>query len=197
MRSFTSLLGPAHRALAERLHRLHRSFGTLGEEVRGSVARILAHAVAEAVQATVHTALGGSDSPAYTPRSFAPPRDNRLTLWEEPRRPTWSEPGFRDEEDDRLSRWEPQDPWRPEDEEEEPEPEPPPEPPNQEWRRALAAGFQAASWWLRLRGHVGALAALGVGLLAALAAWLFGPAVVDGAGLVASGVGLLNDNARP
>jgi hypothetical protein len=60
---------------------------------------------------------------------------------------------------------------------------------------ALAAGFQAASWWLRLRGHVGALAALGVGLLAALAAWLFGPAVVDGAGLVASGVGLLNDNA--
>jgi hypothetical protein len=71
----------------------------------------------------------------------------------------------------------------------------PPRPPNQEWRRALAAGFQAASWWLRLRGHLGALAALGVGLLAALAAWLFGPAVVDGAGLVASGVGLLSDDA--
>jgi hypothetical protein len=195
MRSFTSLLGPARRALAERLGRLHRSFGTLGEEVRGSVARILAHAVADAVQAAVHTALGGSDGPASTPRHFGPPRDNRVELWQEPRGPSWSEPGFRDEEDDRFPHWAPQDPWRSEDEEEEPEPEPPPEPPNPEWRRALAAGFQAASWWLRLRGHLGTLAALGVGLLAALAAWLFGPAVVDGAGLVASSVGLLTDNA--
>ncbi len=67
MRSFTSLLGPAHRGLAERLSRLRRSFGTLGEEVRGSVARLVAHAVAEAVQAAVQTLLGGSDGPAYTP----------------------------------------------------------------------------------------------------------------------------------
>jgi hypothetical protein len=187
MRSLTSLLGPARRALAGRLHRLHRSFGTLGEEVRGSVARILAHAVAEAVQAAVHTLLGGSDGPAYTPRHFGTPRDNRVTLWQEPR-------GFPDEEDDRFPHWAPQDSWRPEDDEE-PEPEPPPAPPNPEWRRALAAGFQAASWWLRLRGHLGALAAAGVGLLAAPAAWLFGPSVVDGGGLVASSVGLLTDNA--
>jgi hypothetical protein len=193
MRSFTSLLGPARRALAERLRRLHRAFGTLGAEVRGSVARILAQAVAEAVQAAALAVLGGTERPSHTPGHFGPPRDNRLPLWQEPRGPSWSDRDFREEEGDRLSRWAPQDSWRPEVEEDEPEPSC--QPPNQEWRRALAAGFQAASWWLRVRGHLGALAALGVGLLAALAAWLFGPAVVDGAGLVASSVGLLNDNA--
>src|SRR4029077_13582982 len=62
--------------------------------------------------------------------------------------------------------------------------------------RALAAGCQAAAWWLRRRpGPLSVLAALGVGLAAALAALFGGPA---GAGVAGTALALLAlaDTAR-
>src|SRR5205807_10027464 len=64
------------------------------------------------------------------------------------------------------------------------------------WSRALAAGCHAAAWWLRRRpGPLSLLAALGVGLAAALAALFYGPA---GAGVAGAALALLAlaDTAR-
>src|SRR5437588_357108 len=55
--------------------------------------------------------------------------------------------------------------------------------------RALAAGCQAAGWWLRRRpGPLPLLTALGVGLAAGLAALVSGPA---GAGVAGAALALL------
>src|SRR4051794_27799636 len=64
------------------------------------------------------------------------------------------------------------------------------------WPRALAAGCHAAAWWLTRRpGPLSLLAALGVGLAAALAALFGGPA---GAGVAGTALALLAlaDTAR-
>ena len=67
------------------------------------------------------------------------------------------------------------------------------------WGLALTAGLQAAAWWLRGRpGRLAALAALGVGAAAALAAYVAGPLLAAGAGLAGSALTLaaLTDAAR-
>jgi hypothetical protein len=63
---------------------------------------------------------------------------------------------------------------------------PPPsvEPPPNRWAHALVAGLQAAAWWFRRHtGRSAFLTALGVGLAAALAAYVSGPVLLTAAGL--------------
>jgi hypothetical protein len=64
------------------------------------------------------------------------------------------------------------------------------DPPPSRWPRTVAAGLQAAAWWLRCGGgRYVALTAAGIGLLAALAFWLSPPASVV-TGMVAAALGL-------
>jgi hypothetical protein len=173
MSHFTSSRGFAGRGPAGHLERLHDGLTALGQQVREAIARTIGLAVADAARDGVRHLLGGPiDSPALP----APRRrlyDSPSPSWRDPERTPYrheyedpdrlddltyrdwrDEPLDRAEEDDYLSET----------------PTAADKPQRVEWPGALAAGCQAAAWWLRRqRGPYPGLVALGVGLAALLA----------------------------
>jgi hypothetical protein len=196
--SFISLLAPARRALAGHLARLGGTLASLAAEVREAVARAVSRSAADAVREAVQAALDGAG-----PHSLPPPRYGHCypsSSWHES--DSWSR-----DADDRRDR---DDPYWAGDDYGRPRYVTPDEDLGDEdtsragfrpgaWGRAVAAGWQATTWWLR--GRPGPLAlpvALAVGLAAGLVALLSEPlaaAALALAGLVMTLLGL-RDTAR-
>jgi hypothetical protein len=200
MHSLLSVLAPARRALAGHLARLGGTLASLAAEVREAVSRAVSRSVADVVREAVHAALDGSDAGR---QSLPPPRH-------EPRysSSSWHQSGssWSRDADDVSGRddpyWSDEDYGRPryvtpDDLENEDTPQADSRP--GAWGRAIAAGCQAASWWLRGRpGPLSLPVALALGLAAGLVALLSEPlaaAALALAGLVVTVLGL-RDAAR-
>ena len=185
MDSSNSWPARAGRSLSGHLDRLRRRVDDLRERLREAVAHALGEVVAGAVQEAAHAVLADlparPDAPGRRPWSRDPP-------------PLWHEPLDRHPQD------EPDDPWydaeggeddRDEDDDGEPlesvrRPAAGVTRPAR-WCVALAAGCQAAAWWLRRpNGRHPVLTALGVALAGGAVAYLGGPLAAAGAVLAGS-----------
>ncbi len=166
------------RRLTRYLDRLRHNLDAVSEQVREALAQVVGRSVAEAVGEAVYDALLPHHSPATTrprsvhrsaERSALPPRDWDPPAWQREADDTlWSHPYTADDDDDfphaRAT----------------PEPDEPSSGPDAlhsiRWHPALAAGVQAAAWWLRRQRRPASLgAAFTVGAIAALLV-LVGPA---------------------
>jgi hypothetical protein len=198
--SLISLLAPARRALAGHLGRLGGTLASLAGEVREAVSRALSRSAADVVREAVHAALDGAGAVRH---SLPPPRQGPRypsSSWQESN--SWSrdadDPGDRDD-----SYWSGDDYGRPryvtpdDDLGDVDAPRAGLRP--CAWGRAVAAGCQAASGWLRGRpGPFSLPIALAVGLTAGLVALAREPlaaAALALAGLVVTLLGL-RDAAR-
>jgi hypothetical protein len=200
MTSLLSLLAPARRALAGHLSRLGGTLASLAAEVRQAVARAISRSVGDIAREAIEAALDGADAVRH---SLPPPRYGHRypsSSWRES--DSWS----RDADDGRERddpHWSDDDYGRPryvtpdEDLGDVDAPRAGLRP--GAWGRAVAAGCQATTWWLRGRpGPLCLPVALAVGLAAGLVALLSEPlaaAALALAGLIVTLLGL-RDVAR-
>jgi hypothetical protein len=172
------------RSLSQRLDRLGGTIQDLREQMRDGIARAVATAVGDAVRAVTRALLGTSAN-----RDLAPtpswPSASRSSLWNE---------------HDDMAR---EDRWADYDEDDEDlldvEPEPKATEPSRV-RNALALGCEGAAWWLRRSAGSCVLAAVAIGLVCVMAAYLVGSHLAGSvlslaalAELMRSGTGLLAD----
>jgi hypothetical protein len=179
----SATLRRAGRALGGHLGRLRQSFDGLAEQVREAVARAVGRTVAEAVREAVHAVLAEpAGLPAFLPAPSRSP-SRPPPLWEDPDDRSW--PDDRDADDDRLAEDEDLDDAGP------PESAPQVSSPSP-LRRALAVACRAAAWWLdRHPGRLSLAAAVGVGVVAGVAALVTGPTLAGASGVAASALALL------
>src|SRR5262249_15134755 len=135
------------RWLACHLHRLRRTLEALCQRLREGVAIAAGRAAEDAVREAVHHLLG--DTPALGPPEY--PRSNF------PAPAGWRDT---DDVDEELRRWE-ENLDNEHDDRRSANPDPQPE--SARFRRALAEGLQAASWWLRRGGNFPLLKAVAMG----------------------------------
>jgi hypothetical protein len=189
MSNLSAWVAPARRSLAGPVNRLCRTLDSLAKEVGEAIARAIGQAVSDAVLEAVRAVL--KEPPYPQARSGwsgnepvrAPP------AWREPDEAYW-DPYALEEPDDLLyeDRAGEQRCTRDTQESYRARVEPLPAGPRKNaWRRALKAGCLAAAWWLRRPpGRFSVLIALGVGLVAGLAALICGPLAAVGAGAAGS-----------
>ncbi len=189
MPTLTSPFRVVGRLVAGQCRRLHRALEALAAEVRAAVARAVGQAAGEAAREALLVVLRG-------PAGADDPRDDREGLWGSPRRRPWPaqpsdpyaaedyDPYGRDPEDGRAYRYVPADGDPAEGPAEGPRPG--------AWSRAVAAGCQAASWWLRRHpGRCSLLAAAVIGVAAGLVALVGGPLAAAGTAVAAAAAGVL------
>jgi hypothetical protein len=188
MTAFTSWLTPARRSLGDHLGRLRRSFDSLAEQVREAIARAIGRTVAEAVSEAVDAALAPAED-SFPPAHPTYPSRRPSRPWEDSDESRWGRqeedhnPYRRAYADDPADR----DPYA----DDLDEPAEAPGPRRGRLGRALAAGLQAAGWWLnRHPGRLSVVVAVGLGVAAAAAA-LVRDTAAGPAGLVAAALGLL------
>jgi hypothetical protein len=146
---------PVRGKLARHLGRLQQHLDAVGEQVREAVATAVGRTVAEAVGEAVFDALAPYAGPSGTESRHYPAwrRDAGSSSWRDPYSyDNYEDPRYEDDADSeyRSSLCD--------------------EPRARRWRRAIAAGLQAAAWWLRRHPRqVSLMAALAVGALAGLA----------------------------
>jgi hypothetical protein len=176
-----------HEKLAPHVHQLRRGLASLGERLRQSIATSVGRTVADVVSEAVDAALATPDDQAG---SYRPSRPTSLPVrsrdwWDDPGESSW--PRREETHGDYGRNYD----YGDADQEPDEGPHPHDYPKPTRLGRALAAGFQAAGWWLqRHRGRLSLVVAAGVGLAAGLAALLDG-GPFGLAGLVASALGLL------
>jgi hypothetical protein len=177
MPSFRSVRAGGSRFLARYLSRLADNLETLTGRLRDGLASAIGTSVGEATREAVRAAL---DAASESRPSYPPPREYGRpdSYWREPGETSWPEyepDRWASEDNDDTSRGVPGSSR---------------DPPPSRWSRTVAAGLQAAAWWLRCgSGRFVVLTAAGVGLVAALAFWLSPPASVV-TGMVAAALGL-------
>lgn len=154
--------------LAEHLVRLRHTFSVIASRLREAVARAVGQTVSRIVQQVVRTFLSRSPPGPESPLDDWEHSSDRDGLWE-------------DDVEDRR--------WRDElDTEQEydhhplsPEPSPPIHEPPSAWRRVAVTVCRLAAWWLqRRRWPYPIVTALGVGLIAGVAAYAGGPVAAAG-----------------
>jgi hypothetical protein len=196
MPTLTSRLRRVGRVVAHQVGRLRAALERLAAEVRAAVARAVGQATGEAVREALAVILDGPPQGSGHHNGLADDRDGG---WGQPRRPTW--PAARPY--DPYER----DPYAPDPYEPEPDDEPASrhaeddDPPADEavaaqqpgaWARAVAAGCQAAVWWLRRHpGPFALVAAAGIGVAAGVATLVGSPLVAGASAVAASALGLL------
>jgi hypothetical protein len=163
--------------LAHHLSRLADNLETLTGRLRDALASAVGQSVGEATREAVRAAL---DAASESRPSYPPPRayGRPDPYWREPNETSWPE-------------YEP-DYWASEDNDDTSLAVPGSnrDPPPSRWPRTVAAGLQAAAWWLRCAsGRYVALTAAGIGMVAALAFWLSPPASFV-TGMIAAALGL-------
>src|SRR5262245_209350 len=177
MNHHPALSDPPPRTLAERLDRLNDNLQSLHGRLHEAIASAVGSAVADAVRDAVRGLLGGNHAPEPEPVAEYPHDHYR-----DPDRADhgWGDSG---------GLWPAPDPRHPP---ARPQPEPtPPQKPSR-WRDALSAGVQAAVWWLRRQGRRRPIVTTAVvALAAAAAAFLGGPTLGAGVGVLTSLAGLL------
>jgi hypothetical protein len=143
---------PGRGKLARHLGRLQQHLDAVGEQVREAVATAVGRTVAEAIGEAVFDALAPYAAPSGAESRYYPNgrRAGEASPWRDP----YAYESYDDDDDaDPQYRSCLRD-----------------EPHNRRWRRAMAAGLQAAAWWLRRHpGQVSLMAALAVGTVAGLA----------------------------
>jgi hypothetical protein len=170
------------RSLAAHLDHLRCTIDGLAGRLRDAVAQAVGQSVAGTVHEAVRTLLGTGppehESPYASNRTSEPSawwRDDPDRRWPVASANPWADPYEEDEEPDHFGRSEPSE-----------------EAPPARWYRALAAGFEAAAWWLRRQaGKPSLLAALCIGLIFAGLAWLVGPHLAGSALALAALAGLI------
>jgi hypothetical protein len=194
MPSLTSPFRRVGRLVADQVGRLHASFERLAGEVRTAIARAVGQATGEAAREALRVILDGPPE-----RQGYDHLDDRDGSWGQSRRPTWPttrpydpygrDPYERDQDDaldeERQRRYA--------GDEDDPPTDQPAAPRRQgRWPRAVAAGCQAAAWWLRRHpGPFALLAAAGIGVAACVATLASSPLVAGASAAVASALGLL------
>ncbi len=178
-----------HERLAPHVHQLRRGLASLGGRLRQSIANSIGRTVADVVTEAVDAALATPDDQngSYRPSLPTSVPVRSRDWWDRPGESTWDRP---EESYDPYARaYRDYDGGMDQDRDHEPQPLDDPKPGR--FGRALAAGLQAAGWWMqRHRGRLSLVIAAGVGLAAGIAALLDGgPFGI--AGLVASALGLL------
>jgi hypothetical protein len=184
--------------LSRHLGRLRQGLDDLGEQLREAAARAVGRSAGDAVSEAVHAALGGPGGQARPAPAPAHGLTRHPSSWDAADDPSWwgeaeeVGPGGQLADDDLGDRrYFDHYPERDEG------PVAPGGQHSARWARAVAAGLQAAAWWVqRHPGRASLLAALAVGAAAGLVS-LLGHAA-GAAGLVASALGLacLADLAR-
>jgi hypothetical protein len=184
----------AGRLMADQCRRLHATLESLAAEVRAAIARAVGQATGEAVREALRVILDGP--PGGHDPLLPPPRERR---WGEPPARSWpTRPHDRygDESYDGYDR-------NPEDLDDDPvyrsvpADDGPEERPADEERpgalsRAVAAGCQAASWWLRRHpGRFSAVAAAAVAVAAGVVALVGGRFAAAGSAAAAAALGVL------
>ncbi len=157
---------PVRGKLARHLGRLQQHLDAVGEQVREAVATAVGRTVAEAIGEAVFDAL----APYATPSGAESRYSSRYAERSSRTQQDWDDPTWR--RDAGSSHW--RDPYAydsyDDDADSEYRSSPRDEPRSQRWHRAMAAGLQAAAWWLRRHpGQVSLMAALTVGTVAGLA----------------------------
>jgi hypothetical protein len=195
MPSLTSPFRRAGRLVAGQVTRLHAALERLAAEVRAAIARAVGQATGEAAREALRVIL---DGPPERQRYDELP-DDRDGGWGQPRRPSWPasrgydpydrDPYERDADDeldeDRQRHYADADPDAPADQSVA-------TPRQGHWSRAVAAGCQAAAWWLRRHpGRYALVAAAGIGVAAGAATLVSSPLVAGAAAAAASALGLL------
>jgi hypothetical protein len=192
MPSFRAPLRRVGRLLAHHVGRLRVALERLAAEVRAAVARAVGPATREAVREALAVVL---DRPPERPSYER--LDDRGGGWSPLRRPTW--PTTRPY--DPYQR----DPYEPDTDAPDDEPvgryadddDPPAEEPavaqrRGAWSRAVAAGCQAAAWWLRRHpGPLALVAAARIGVTAGMATLAGSPLLAGASTVAASALGLL------
>jgi hypothetical protein len=192
MTRLSAALRRARRSLGGHLVRLRHSFDALTEQVREAIARAIGRTVAEAVSEAVHAALA---EPAFQPAP-SHPSARPPPLWDDPDYRSWPEDRddlyesgrYRDRyaDADRLASDNNLDDAAPSYPQTSSIPHPSPV------RRALAVACRAAAYWLdRHPGRFSLVAAVGVGVIAGVAALVTAPPFVQVSGVAASALGLL------
>jgi hypothetical protein len=195
MPSLTSPFRRVGRLVADQIGRLHGSLEHLAGEVRAAIARAVGQATGEAAREALRVILDGPpERPGYGDRS-----DDREGGWGQSRRPTWPttrpydpygrDPYERDPDDDLDEEHQ----RRYAGDEDDPPTDQPAAPRRQgRWSRAVAAGCQAAAWWLRRHpGPFALVAAAGIGLAAGVVTLVSSPLVAGATAAAASALGLL------
>ena len=184
MVTLRTCLGATSRWLGRHLGRLNRALSSLGDRIREAVSAAVGSSVDGAVREAVRGLLDGPASPPLRPPRRGPP-SAQTPLWDRPdeyggppERP-YGEPWQDDPYEPSHREWEEGD------SSDEPEPE---IPRPSRWPAALAAGLQAAAWWLRRAARPTLLATAGAGLLAVLTVLAWGPLAL--AGLAGSALAL-------
>jgi hypothetical protein len=147
---------PVRGKLARHLGRLQQHLDAVGEQVREAVATAVGRTIAETVGEAVFDVLApyaGGPSGAESRYYPAWRRDAGSSSWRDPYDyDNYDGPRYEDDADSEY-----RSPLRD-------------EPHARRWQRAMAAGLQAAAWWLRRHpGQVSLVAALAVGAVAGLA----------------------------
>jgi hypothetical protein len=193
-----SLLSPFRqvgRLVAVQVGRLRAALESLAGEVRAAVARAVGQATGEAVREALRVILDGRPER----RGYHESPDDGEGAWGEPRHSTW--PAHR--ASDPYAR----DPDEPDPDE---DPDHAPKPSNAStdvgtpddepiawrragaWSRAVAAGCQAAAWWLRRHPGPSALAAgIGIGIAAGVVTLVGNPLVAGVSAVAASALAVL------
>jgi hypothetical protein len=185
MPSLCSPLKRIARLLAEHVRRLRESLVTLTAQVRAAVARIVGQATGNAVRDALTVILDGPPAARLTSARDPPDEPG---FWPEQRRPYWH-PQRRDDYDP----YEEGDRFEDEDDDAAEEETTSDEPKISTWARAVGIGCQAAGWFLRRHPGRGAvIAALGVGIVAGLAAVIGSPFVCATSAVLASALGVLS-----
>jgi hypothetical protein len=169
MNGFQPHLDPP-RSLAERLELLNDNLHSLSGRLKDAVANAFSTAVGEAVHDVVRHLLGTNEPPAREQSCYhqATPDSG---LWQNPEEPGWQE------EDEFQTR--------------PPQPSPERKQTPGRWGNALGMAVQAALWWMRQQPRRRPLlTTAAVAVAAGITAFLAGPALAAGVGVLASTAGL-------
>lgn len=176
MDSISRFMQPFRRSLSDQVDRLQQTLTSLSDRLRSSILQAVTDAVVRAVRDAVHLVfnelslnhvpLRSIHRPAHSSRAFWDSGDNlledELDDW-----PLDHDPNdFCSDEDDDL----------PDSSDQTSRQEAKP----RRWLWALAAGFDANSWWLRRQvTRCSILTVLGIGAASTVAAWVAGPGLIS------------------
>ncbi len=188
MAIFRPPAGLTRNLLADHLTRLTDTLERLDERLREGIAGAVGQTVAAAIREALLMLLAQDAGIPRCPSRYP----ERASAWDDR-----DQRMYADDPKDERSWWDEQEDPRWPTDRENPErlahqADAPTEPRPRRWVSALAAGWQAASLWLRKpprRFHV--LTALGVGLAVAAVGLIAGPMAGAGLGVVSTSVGLL------
>jgi hypothetical protein len=183
MPPFATTSAGGGRLLTRHLRRLCSTLEALASRVHAAVAEAISQSAAGALREAVEAALAGADDPtARAPITYPAPRPSggHPAWWRDPDRAEWDDGDPYDEPQEEYGGPGPGPGARAEG-----------TPRAPRWRSALAAGLQAAAFYLkRWPARLSWPWAVGLGLVAGAAVYLGGPPVALGFGLAGSALGL-------